>query len=566
MDEEHWEDECLRIQAQDDAANAAVVNVVMNPSRLPRSSAADLQLFLDDNYAPANFAGAGNTYSPMQEPEPVIFAENNSIIDAVLSEAFREEARQGEEYPSYDTMSNDTMSSLEPEDLGDLLNITNISGESFNGDNAHHIDRPQHQTSLPVLSSFADICLSYKEESVAPVEDAISDVCPICGNAANKHKYYGGRVCHSCRAFFRRYVILEYKNTVNNKCTRGGRCIIIAKSKRSCRSCRFNKCLKAGMKPQWVLSESKGACATTAVLMPRSLEDKFTEVECKMIQGIFMSLTQYTVQQYVDHHILVGQGASFMDFMDGVTSKRTFGFSSILSIRKLGSMGLTGYMRCLMDSNSISIIDGSIKEECIVSNIGGDILDQDKKTLLEQNVPLLHVYNILAYLGRQNKYMEEFMARLLKIIKSNHHADLEIAKVKTEIEKRPVSRDNYLTYNHFFKSPWATEERLETRHRELTDKINAWNTETINENDAQDTMVVHCLMMLIIFFSTDFVDGLIDPKPIQRQQYKFCTLLHKYLKSRSSKSSRSFSNFGHAIMICAYTREMRELENMRLPV
>ena len=31
-------------------------------------------------------------------------------------------------------------------------------------------------------------------------------MCQVCGERAGKHSYYGGQVCPSCRAFFRRSV------------------------------------------------------------------------------------------------------------------------------------------------------------------------------------------------------------------------------------------------------------------------------------------------------------------------------------------------------------------------
>ena len=34
--------------------------------------------------------------------------------------------------------------------------------------------------------------------------------CQVCGGVAGKHHAYGGKVCHSCRAFFRRSVQTKY--------------------------------------------------------------------------------------------------------------------------------------------------------------------------------------------------------------------------------------------------------------------------------------------------------------------------------------------------------------------
>lgn len=43
-----------------------------------------------------------------------------------------------------------------------------------------------------------------RDDHQRPVTDP--RVCKVCGEAAGKHSYYGGQVCLSCRAFFRRSV------------------------------------------------------------------------------------------------------------------------------------------------------------------------------------------------------------------------------------------------------------------------------------------------------------------------------------------------------------------------
>ena len=78
--------------------------------------------------------------------------------------------------------------------------------------------------------------------------------CLICGGNAGKHVHYGGQACYSCKAFFRRSV----KDDVFKKfsCTTKN-CKIDSKSWRSCKWCRFKKCLASGLKPSWVLDKSE---------------------------------------------------------------------------------------------------------------------------------------------------------------------------------------------------------------------------------------------------------------------------------------------------------------------
>ena len=69
--------------------------------------------------------------------------------------------------------------------------------------------------------------------------------------------HYEGRGCSSCRAFFRRSVQNKAyeKFLCKNKQTRLQFCNIDSKSWKSCKYCRYNKCLESGMKPSFVLNE-----------------------------------------------------------------------------------------------------------------------------------------------------------------------------------------------------------------------------------------------------------------------------------------------------------------------
>lgn len=58
---------------------------------------------------------------------------------------------------------------------------------------------------------------------------------------------YGGRVCPSCRAFFRR----ANQNTrfQTFSCWAQSGCVITVETRRKCQKCRYDLCLKAGMNP-----------------------------------------------------------------------------------------------------------------------------------------------------------------------------------------------------------------------------------------------------------------------------------------------------------------------------
>merc|ERR1719356_2382251 len=79
--------------------------------------------------------------------------------------------------------------------------------------------------------------------------------CHVCGEKAGKHSYYGGQVCPSCRAFFRRSVQSGYNLTY--ACVKSKNCEMSLKTRKNCQYCRYKKCEDAGMKTAWVLTDEE---------------------------------------------------------------------------------------------------------------------------------------------------------------------------------------------------------------------------------------------------------------------------------------------------------------------
>ena len=81
----------------------------------------------------------------------------------------------------------------------------------------------------------------------------IETKCQIClteasGNTKFYH-HYGAICCYSCKAFFRRCCRGE---TVQKQCKNGGVCQL-NKGRKTCKECRFQKCLAVGMEPEKLL-------------------------------------------------------------------------------------------------------------------------------------------------------------------------------------------------------------------------------------------------------------------------------------------------------------------------
>ena len=81
--------------------------------------------------------------------------------------------------------------------------------------------------------------------------------CPICKFSSDQilQIHYGGPACFSCRAFFRR----AHQKTKNPNflCKRGNSCEVTVKTRRRCQKCRYELCLRNGMRPEAVLTQDQ---------------------------------------------------------------------------------------------------------------------------------------------------------------------------------------------------------------------------------------------------------------------------------------------------------------------
>merc|ERR1719210_1458367 len=109
------------------------------------------------------------------------------------------------------------------------------------------------KSSLPLvvaeLERKEDEKIESLNKSVVPKQELGPDgkyLCYVCGEKAGKHSYYGGQVCASCRAFFRRSVQSKYYEIF--ECKKDKSCLVNAQTRKNCQFCRFKKCLESGMK------------------------------------------------------------------------------------------------------------------------------------------------------------------------------------------------------------------------------------------------------------------------------------------------------------------------------
>ncbi|WKX88072.1 hypothetical protein Q1695_008022 [Nippostrongylus brasiliensis] len=80
--------------------------------------------------------------------------------------------------------------------------------------------------------------------------DPLAEPCAVCGDKSTG-THYGVISCNGCKGFFRRTVLRDQKFTCRFK----HQCVVDKSMRCACRCCRFNKCVRVGMKREAIQFE-----------------------------------------------------------------------------------------------------------------------------------------------------------------------------------------------------------------------------------------------------------------------------------------------------------------------
>ena len=98
------------------------------------------------------------------------------------------------------------------------------------------INLPQREAEMVSVEQEKDQDIFQNFEIVSPKKEVVEYLCYCCGEKAGKHSYYGGQVCASCRAFFRRSVQSKYYEIF--QCKFDKNCKITSQTRKTCQFCR----------------------------------------------------------------------------------------------------------------------------------------------------------------------------------------------------------------------------------------------------------------------------------------------------------------------------------------
>jgi len=371
-------------------------------------------------------------------------------------------------------------------------------------------------------------------------DDGRTKICQVCGGMAGKHSYYGGQVCPSCRAFFRRSVTSGANRTYF--CVKDGQCEVTCKTRKQCQYCRYLKCEEAGMKPSWVLSDAEKR--------PRSSEK-----------------SKYGVQSDLDDPVSELGGAGEPS---GRTSIGDSGGSAFITDTELSLINELVEISDFWETSKVNDMDTALIREIIrmvafgaklteggLSQLAAtlklrarkvalrlremqQLSEEDREEILSKNIPILIKLKISTFFNPELTWCKQ----LSSLLGSGEVEKLDKKLRSLEVEGLENLR---LKYNQFFSSPFLETEESEQEFCKLLNKIGSW------PEDEKE----YILMSILLLFSPDLLT-LQDRARVEQIQTSLAELLYNYLNHRHGRE-RGRSKFASAMFLVSRCRQLHDI-------
>jgi len=367
--------------------------------------------------------------------------------------------------------------------------------------------------------------------------------CRVCGEKAGKHSYYGGQVCPSCRAFFRRSVQSGYNATYY--CVKEGECEITLKTRKNCQFCRYKLCEMAGMKTSWVLTEEERKLKFAGKGKKR--KDRMSSSGLSDCQG--------TMDQVAPGQMPM-LGLCEGDMNDIQTYVLASGCYEVSRVADMDTQLIRKIIRMIAFKAQLDT-DGQEQLQHVIRSRSQKFVtklseftsldEADRTTLLTSNLSLMTTLTTCSLFPGNLRWNNQ-LAPLL--------GEGEVEKLDTKLRSLNVlGLDQlHLDYNQFFSLTTDgigdSDKNQTDRFMKLVQYIGTWH------QDPTELM----LLSLVVFFSSDMLDLNNRPK-VESIQMEFVLLLQKYVSIRhQSDTEASRARFTRAMMMIILIREMLEIQ------
>ena len=357
------------------------------------------------------------------------------------------------------------------------------------------------------------------------------------------------------------------------KCTKGREdCQISLMTRKNCQFCRYQKCLLAGMRPSWILSDEE----RVRRFHGRVRTEK-TKAGPQHGSGVAEVKFEEDVMEYDEDTTSVKSGSGSLDSDSSTCEPReiTKGLVAEFSelIQKvftgrhddLSAPALTDLMTVTMLGTSqtsltphtateLSTVLESRTRACLLLLPEFQCLHPgDQRTILEQNLPLIHRFRQALCLNSSLSWPS-----MVQLLIGEEKLREEALNLPTDLSGKEVEREGF-QYSSLISGPgglWAqsASSESERKTRGLMEEISAWV-------DIKDHIQL-TLLVLILAFNHDFLD-LKGRSLVEKIQLKFVLVLQTHLRSVHT-SSLAASKLTKAVMLPAVTRELVHLTKKRM--
>merc|ERR1712130_958162 len=361
--------------------------------------------------------------------------------------------------------------------------------------------------------------------------------CHVCGERAGKHSYYGGQVCPSCRAFFRRSVQSGYNATYF--CVKDGNCEVTLKTRKNCQYCRYKLCEAAGMKTTWVLTdeerkqkfEGRGKRKSCSSENPGE-EGRNGSGEEASTAGRKVILSEEelsTVEGYVRASDYWEQ--SKVNDMDTGLIRQII---RMVAFRANLDESGQNHLRFLISERTTRFASSLLEFQSLCA--------KDRDQILGQNMGVVMTLKTCSFFHPRLEWTSQ-LSPLLGVG--------EVDKLNVKLRSLNVSGLDRLklSYKQFFPSPFLQTEQAEIQFTELLTTIGSW------PQDEKE----YVLVSLVLLFCPDMLD-LVERRRVEDCQLKFATLLQKYLTNKHSADQEvARSRFTSGMQLVTKCKELHSI-------
>lgn len=396
---------------------------------------------------------------------------------------------------------------------------------------------------LPVFDQDLILDLEELENTVGSVQSEDQRLCQVCCGVAGKHNYYGGQSCISCRGFFRRSVQTgQYAQFACLNRNPNQICPVDSKTRKSCKKCRFDMCLEAGMRIKWVLNPEERRervikrTKNSNNNLPKQVTFHFTTEEKEFVLRLHKEDNDTIWGNYFN--ILARHPNYFFEIIKTMWDMTSsLSHESVQEAKALNQRCLNDYL--VRGGRLIGVLDGHDLDILLRHNssrhkgLCSSVVEQDTYVIDQY---LTSFYNY----GVEHRHESPSIDAVV-----NRMDDLKLAERKLTVDYDPI----------------YTSTGIMKRHRELSKFFMAWA-----KDDEEFDLIKNVLLNFIILLNTDGLEigRLKNRKAIEDLQHKLVTLLYRYVKDKYPRNANTVMASG--IMIIQLAQEAYELISPRLPL